>query len=146
MDSQDLPGEIPIHTPCGLPAELCTCPDAPFRFEDGRFVAQPPLRPGEIFVSLESPGSEERARKLIADGMEVLEVTVETAEIECPVCGWGADSLFQFSIPVGVRPLSRTMDCLACGFAIELSPELHGLLSDLTNRPLKQHQQGEEDA
>jgi hypothetical protein len=31
---------IPIHDACGLPAELCVCPDAPVKFdpETGMFI------------------------------------------------------------------------------------------------------------
>jgi hypothetical protein len=28
MESEDEITELLIHTPCGLPVELCTCPDA----------------------------------------------------------------------------------------------------------------------
>ena len=28
----DSPDEQPIHTACGLPVELCTCPDAPIKY------------------------------------------------------------------------------------------------------------------
>lgn len=28
-----LPNEMPIHNACGLPAELCVCPDAPVKYD-----------------------------------------------------------------------------------------------------------------
>lgn len=36
---------IPIHDECGLPVELCECPDARVKFIDGSFVdTKPPAK------------------------------------------------------------------------------------------------------
>jgi hypothetical protein len=48
-DSEGLPEEIIYHTSCGLPVELCICPDAPIREKDGGFVETKtePAGPGD---------------------------------------------------------------------------------------------------
>jgi hypothetical protein len=131
-----LPEAIPYHTPCGLPAELCTCPDAEVKFEDGVFRPNPAAaKPGEIHIDLDVPGSEERARKLIADGMQVTEVIIETEEVECPVCGWGSESRLVFVLEPEI-PLLPHVTCKECGFEIQLSPELYQLMETFTRRPI----------
>jgi hypothetical protein len=46
---EGIPAEIPYHTACGLPVELCICPDAPIQARDGGFVdtKTEPAGPGD---------------------------------------------------------------------------------------------------
>lgn len=39
-ECEDFVDVMPIHDKCGLPVELCTCPDALVKFINGRFVEQ----------------------------------------------------------------------------------------------------------
>jgi DNA-directed RNA polymerase subunit RPC12/RpoP len=136
-ETNRLPEAIPYHTPCGLPAELGACSDAEMKFEGGQFQPNPAAtKPGEIHIDLDVPGSEERARQLIADGMQVTEVIIETEEVECPACGWGKDSRLVFNFPAERLEVSKHVLCAECGFEIELSPELHQLMDSLIKRPI----------
>jgi len=70
-----------IHDKCGLPVELCECPDAEVRYcpDHDRFVKWP-----KIPIIRECPICEYQFQSL----MPVVPDGLVTVQIKCQSCGW----------------------------------------------------------
>lgn len=135
-NSEGLPDAIPYHNACGLPVELCICPDAPVKFDGGGYVdsisnpAPSAARIGEtIAINLDVAGGEDEARRLMQSGWKVRVISLETSEIECPACGWGQDKTIAFDCELGAGgEVPVWMQCQGCDHRIELPIEILNMM------------------
>lgn len=128
--------DIPYHTGCGLPVELCNCVDAPVSADGDRFIinngtGDPPIvriGPGEtLTINLDYEGAEDEAREILASGFRPRIITLETSEPECAACGCTYMLMLDCKVGWKGRPVG-TVKCPKCNHNIELSIDLVSII------------------